>query len=213
MIIIGGGGHAAVLLDMLLKQQREIVGVVSPGERPVRKVFDNIPHFTTDTEVLKFNKNSIKLVNGIGSLPGGSLRTSLYNKFTNLGYEFETVIADNSIVSTYAELASGVQVMSGAIIQTGVNVGSNSIINTGAIVDHDCKIGINNHVASGVTISGQVESQENVHFGTGAAVIHSVNIGANVVIGAGSTICKDILENTICYPARITKKDLNINES
>lgn len=206
LVILGSGGHAGVLIDLLRQQSRAILGLVSPENPPASNLFENIPHFNSDEDILSFDKDSIKLVNGIGSLPGNNLRAILFQRFTKLGYKFETVVADNATVSTYAKLGQGVQVMSGAIIQTGAVVGANSIVNTGSIVEHDCNIGSDNHLAPGVTISGQVKSSENVHFGTGASVIQSVIFGKNVVVGAGATVTKDIPENTICYPARITKK-------
>jgi len=206
LLIIASGGHAAVLVDILRQQNREILGVVSLEKPHNRKVFENIPHYSSDNDVLKFDKKEIKLVNGIGSLPKQNLRTKIYQNFITLGYEFETVVASNAIVSTYAKLKEGSQVMAGAVIQSEAIIGANSIINTGAVIDHDCNIGQNNHIASGVTLSGQVHTEENVHIGTGASVIHSITIGKNSVIGAGATITENVAENVICFPARITKK-------
>jgi len=212
LLILGAGGHASVLVDILRQQNREIVGLVSPEVELKNKMFNGIEHFGSDDDVLKFDNKVINLVNGIGSLPGNNLRTKLYNKFKALGYEFETVVASNAIVSDYAKFEEGVQIFTGVIVQTNVRIGRNTIINTGAIIEHDCNIGANNHIAPGVTLSGQVQSQENVHFGTGATVIQSVFIGQNVVIGAGSSVTKNVEENTICFPARITKKVLKKNE-
>jgi len=148
----------------------------------------------------------IKLVNGVGSLPGNTMRAQLYLRFKNLGYSFATLVSQKADVSNYAHLEEGVQVMCGAIIQTGASVAFNSIVNTGAIIDHDCSIGSNNHVAPGATISGDVKSQENVHFGTGSCVIQSVSLGDNVVIGAGASVAQNVDANTTCFPARITIK-------
>lgn len=164
LIILGGGGHAAVLVEILRKNKRNILGLVSPDSNLTNKVFDGIPHFLNDNDVLNFDNSIVKLVNGIGALPGNNLRLKLYEHFNTLGYEFETVIDSNSIISNYSTLAEGVQIMAGAIIQTGARVGANSIINTGSIIEHDCSIGFNNHVAPGVTLSGQVQSKENVHW-------------------------------------------------
>lgn len=213
LLVLGAGGHASVLVDILRQQNREIVGLVSPEVELKSTVFNGIEHFYNDDDVLKFDRKSIKLVNGIGSLPGNNLRALLYNKFKGLGYEFETIVASNAIVSNYAKLDEGVQILTGAIVQTNATIGRNTIINTGAIIEHDCNVGANNHVAPGVALSGQVQSEEMVHFGTGAMVIQSIFIGKKVVIGAGSTVTKNVEDNTICFPARITKKVLKNHES
>lgn len=206
VLLIGSGGHASVLLDMLIELEINVLGYVSPLVAVNQNLFSDFHWYKSDEDILLFDKLTIKLVNGIGSLPGSTLRADFYNKYRKLGYRFTTLVAKDAGVSRYVTLDQGVQVMRGAIIQTGTSVGYNSIVNTGSIVDHDCSIGSNNHIAPGATISGHVISKENVHFGTGSAVIQSININKNVVIGAGVTITKDVDKNTICYPARIFKK-------
>lgn len=206
VLLIGAGGHASVLLDMLIEQNINVLGYVSPSIANNQRLFSQYRWYHNDEDILQFDKATIKLVNGIGSLPGNTLRVDFYNKYEKLGYSFATLVSKDASVSKYATLDQGVQVMRGAMVQTGTSVGYNSIVNTGSIVDHDCSIGGNNHIAPGVTLSGQVNSKENVHFGTGSSVIQSVLLGDNVVIGAGVTITKDVDNNTICYPARIFKK-------
>jgi sugar O-acyltransferase (sialic acid O-acetyltransferase NeuD family) len=206
VLIIGAGGHASVLLDMLKEHNINIIGYVSPSPASNQKLFSDLYWFKYDEDILQFDKATIKLVNGLGSLPGNTLRADFYDRYKGLGYGFTTLVSKDASVSKYATLEEGVQVMRGAIIQTGASIGYNSIVNTGAIVDHDCSIGSNNHIAPGCTISGQVTSKEKVHFGTGSSVIHSINLNESVVVGAGATITKDIDKNTVCYPARITKK-------
>ena len=206
LLIIGAGGHASVLVDMLRQQKREIIGIVSPMLESKSKVFDGIEHFSSDSDVLKFDNQSVKLINGVGSLPGNNLRSVLFSKFKALGFEFETVVASNSIVSDYVELAEGVQIFNGVIIQNNVIIGANSIINTGSIIEHDCVIGGNNHIAPGVTLSGHVSTSEHVHICTGASVIQSISVGENSIIGAGAIATKNIADNIISYPSKGIKK-------
>ena len=208
VLLIGSGGHASVLLDMLIEQKVNILGYVSPFPAVNQKLFSDFCWFKSDENILLFDKSTIKLINGIGSLPGSTLRTDFYSNYKKLGYSFATLVSSDASVSRFAILDEGVQVMRGAIIQTGTNIGYNSIVNTGSIIDHDCSIGSNNHIAPGVTISGQVSSEVNVHIGTGASIIQGIKIGKNSIVGAGGIITKNVEENTICFPARITKKVL-----
>jgi sugar O-acyltransferase (sialic acid O-acetyltransferase NeuD family) len=206
---LGTGGHACVLSDILLQQDRKIIAIISPVVPTKSRVFEGIPHLLNDEDIHQFDKKNVKLVNGIGSIPGKNQRFSVYHYFKRLGYEFETIIANQAFVSNYATLGEGVQVMAGAIVQTGAIIGANSLVNTGAIIDHDCHIGANNHIAPGVTLSGHVDSEEFVHFGTGVSVTQGVRLGENAVIAAGAIITQDVEKNTICFPARITKKVLD----
>ncbi|OUR92451.1 hypothetical protein A9Q81_16660 [Gammaproteobacteria bacterium 42_54_T18] len=206
LLIIGGGGHASVLVDILRQQKREILGIVSPDMDVTRKVFQGIRHYSNDDDILNFESDSIMLVNGIGSLPYNNLREKIYRKFNLLGYEFETVVASNAIVSDYVILGEGVQIITGAIVQVNVRIGSNTIVNTGTIVEHDCNIGENNHIAPGVTLSGQVVTCECVHIGSGATVIQNVRVGANSVVAAGAVLGKNLQPNTTHFPAKPFQK-------
>jgi len=206
VLIIGAGGHASVLLDILIEQETNVLGYVSPSSADNKKLFSGLEWFKDDIDILQFDSAKIELVNGIGSLPKNYLRNDLYSKFKKLGYSFAKVVSKKAFVSSHAFLEEGVQVMQGVVIQAGTNIGYNSIVNTGSTVDHDCSIGSNNHIAPGVTISGQVTSKENVHFGTGSSVIQSILINENVIVGAGATIVRDVEKDTICNPAYSLKK-------
>ena len=199
LLILGAGGHASVLADILLRCGRKLSGVVSPDMDNCRQIFDGIKHYVNDDDVLLFAKDNIRLVNGVGSLPNNNLRIQLYQQFKIKGYQFETVIAPSAIVSEYAELGYGVQVMEGVIINAGVKIGNNTIINTGAIVEHDCNIGTHNHIAPGVVLSGQVITSDHVHIGTGAKIMQYISIGEHAVIGMGAAVYKNVPSRYIVY--------------
>jgi len=203
LIILGAGGHAAVLMDILRQKKAEVLALVGPKIDSNRKVLQNIPHYLQDDDVFTFSPDDIRLVNGIGSLPGSTLRTKLFSQFTAVGYQFETVIADTAIVSAYAELGQGVQVMAGAIIQAGAVIGANSIINSGVIIEHDCIIGAHNHIAPGVTISGDVITEDYVHIGTGASVIQGIKLANHVVVSAGVAVTKNVPAAHTVFNGRI----------
>jgi len=201
IIMIGSGGHASVLADILLQKNYTLLAVISP-EKSHSPIFNDIQHFDFDDDILQFPPDEVKLVNGLGSLPGQSLRPNLFDYFSRLGYQFETVISPDAILSSYSSIAAGAQVLTGAIIQTGAVIGSNSIVNSGAIVEHNCEIGIHNHIAPGATICGGVCTGAHVHIGTGANVIQGVSIGKHCVVAAGATITKDMPNNSIAYGYR-----------
>lgn len=203
LLILGAGGHASVLVDILLRHERKILGIVSPDKGSDRRVFNGLKRYGSDDDVSLFSKDSILLVNGIGSLPKNSLRSQLYQQFDMKGYQFETVIAQSAIVSEYAELGQGVQIMERAIINSGAKIGNNTIINTGAIIEHDCIIGAHNHIAPGVVLSGQVVTAEHVHIGTGANIMQCVSIGDHTVIGMGAAVYKNVPSGHIVYGCRM----------
>jgi len=213
IVVLGGGGHASVLVEILRQLNQPIAAIVSPKLDENKLVFVGIKHLINDDDVLSFPPDSVLLVNGIGSLPGNQLRQEIYLRFASLGYHFLTLVSPHAIVSDYARLEDGVQIMANAVVQTGVEIGDNSIINTSASIDHDCRIGAHNHIAPAVTFSGDVTTGDSVHIGTAAIVIQGVHIGFNAVVGAGSIITKSVDADTICYPAKTINKGKNRNET
>ncbi|MFS1863864.1 shikimate dehydrogenase [Vibrio tasmaniensis ZS-17] len=189
LILLGSGGHASVLADILLSQGGDIVGIVSPTQVAAKKgVFYGIPLLEKDDEVFQFDPSEVKLVNGIGQLPGSNIRKSVNEFFLDKGYCFESVISEHALISKYARLADGVQILRGAIVQAGVTIGSHSIINTRTTVEHDSFIGEYCHVAPGVTLCGDINVGHDVFIGAGATLIQGVRVAERTTIGAGATI-------------------------
>lgn len=203
LIVIGSGGHASVIADILLNQGRTIVATVSPDEIKDNSPLKGIKRLMTDASLLDtYSPEEFDLVNGLGALPGNTLRTNLFDYFSNYGYKFQSVIAPSAIIAGGVKLEGGVQVMHGAIIQTNASIAKNCIVNSGSIVEHDCVIGAHNHIAPGATLSGGVITGDQVHIGTGASIIQSIKIGERSVIGAGCTIIRDVKAGQVIVPAR-----------
>ena len=200
--ILGAGGHSSVLVDSLKVNGEGVDAIFSPEQDLSRESLCDIKHFPNEDILLDQDPRHFLLVNGIGSLPGNSLRKIIFCKFSEKGYSFKQVISKHAIVSPYAILGHGVQIMAGAIVQAGAKIGNNSIINTGAIIEHDCIIGEHNHIAPGVTLSGQVITGANVHVGTGAIVIQGISFGEQSVIAAGAIITQHIENDKIVFGAR-----------
>lgn len=206
VLLIGAGGHAKVLLDILLNESANIVGILE--QNPTVANLYGVPIIGTDETVKNFSPTQIVLVNGIGSATGTALRRRIYDKFTAWGYAFRQVIHSKAIISPRAQLGLGVQIMAGAIVNIGSVIGDDTIINTGASIDHDCRIGAHTHIAPGCVLSGGVTVGANSHIGTGTTVIQDVTIGQNVLIGAGSAVIGNIPagERAMGVPARYRQK-------
>ena len=202
IVLIGGGGHASVLADILLRQGREIVAVICPDDVSQRRVFSGIKQFLKDSDVEQFSPNDVRLVLGIGAMPKSNFREKIASYFIELGYRFENVIAETAFVSEYATIENGVQIMEGAVIQTGAFIGQHSIINTSVLVEHDCLVGAYNHLAPKATLCGQVETQHGCYIGANATVIQGITLGAFSIVGAGAILTKSLPSQSICYPFR-----------
>lgn len=192
VIILGAGGHAKVLIEMMQLQSMDIIGIIDKDETFKGEQVLGVPVLGDETVLDQYNSHRIDLVNGIGSTQSLLLRRSIYEKFSGKGFHFKTICHPLAIISHYAKLDDGVQIMAGAIIQPGCMIGDNTIINTGARIDHDCNIHAHVHVAPGATISGGVHIFENTHIGTGATIIQGIRIASGALIAAGAVVVNDI---------------------
>lgn len=193
ILILGGGGHAKVLIDAMRCSGRyQIRGIIDKASERLNHEINGIPILGNEDCLKQHPAAEVDLVNAVGSTVSTKKRRDLFDLWRSMGYSFATIIHPGAIISSDAFLKEGAQVMAGAVINTGVEIGMNTIINTGAIIDHDCVIGDHVHTAPGVTLSGGVRVGPNVHIGTGAIVIQGVRIGSGVLIAAGSVVTQDI---------------------
>lgn len=192
IIVIGGGGHAKVLISTLLLQNRRIIGYVDLNS--AQHSLLGIERLGDDNAVFQHSPAEVQLVNGVGSIGSTQLRRSLFEKFNAKGFSFAGVIHPAAFVAREVDLENGVQIMAGAVVQPGTWLGKNVIVNTGASVDHDCIIEGHAHIAPGVTLSGGVSVGEGSQIGTGASVIQGIRIGSRSIIGAGAVVIDDVAE-------------------
>ncbi len=192
VILIGSGGHASVLFEILQLSEIDIIGVVNPNLLKGSKVFNELLVLGEDSEILKYNPSEIELVNGLGPSTDSTKKQTIENEYLSLGYSFATVIHPQAIISSCAEIDEGVQVMAGVIIQFGVKIGKSCVINTGSIIEHDCIVKDYVHIGPGAVICGSVELFENVYIGANSVIIQNIKVRENSIVGAGTTLLKDL---------------------
>lgn len=193
IVIVGGGGHAKVIIDLIQTLERyTIAGIVDPALKAEKSVL-GMMILGDDTVLEKLLKKGINIAAlGIGSRGDNSLRWRIYNNAANLGFSFPALIHPRAYVSRFSKILDGVQVMANACVQPDVLAGEGSVINTGAIIEHDCKIGRNVFIGPNAVIAGSVEVGDNTFIGTSASVIPGITIGKNCFVAAGAVVVENI---------------------
>ena len=205
IIILGGGGHARVVVDTLYAHKADVIGFVDKD--PLKTTLNGLPRLGAEDYILEScNAEEIVVANGIGSIGQPGARYEWFVRLRQHGYSMVSIIHPSSIISPSVRLGMGVQVMARAVLQPGVHVKENTIINTGAIVDHDCEIGAHVHIGPGAVLSGNVSVGDGAHVGTGASVIQGIKIGAKSIVGAGSVVIRNVEDNVIVAGVPAVKK-------
>ena len=199
VIILGGGGHAGVLVEILRLAGSKILGIADPSFNKGTFLYDDIPVLGSDESVQEYDPSKVFIVNGLGPSPKETSREELSKKFATRGYEFLSVIHPSAYVSPTATIKAGAQIMAGAVIQTGCRIGFCSVVNTGGIVDHDTNVGDYSHIAPGAVICGGVKVGRGVFIGTGSVVIENLTLGNNSLLAAGATLRKNLKKGELFY--------------
>lgn len=207
ILVIGGGGHAKVIISILKKLNSfEIVGYTDPENKGE---ILGIPYLGND-EILNslYNQGFKNAVIGLGQIKSAALRRKVVGMCKSIGFNLPAIISPNAIINEDVNIANGTVVMDSVIINSGSTIGECSIVNTNASIDHDCIIGDFTHIAPGVTLSGEVKIGNDVLIGTGSNIIQQINITDNTIISAGSTVLASINKKGIYRgnPASLIKE-------
>lgn len=190
-ILVGGGGHAHVVADVLAALGRKVRGFVAPANDTL---INDIAWLGGDDVLDGLEPGSADIALGVGSAGDVTLRRALFEKLQGAGHGLPMLVHPSANLAADVMLGAGAQVMLGACVQAGVHVGANAILNTGSVVDHDSRIGDHAHVAPGVVLCGDVTVGEAAHIGAGARVIQGIEIGRGALVAAGAVVIENVAE-------------------
>lgn len=192
VVVIGGGGHAKVVIDILQKLNGyEVVGFTSNSND--EKDLLGIPYLGDDSILSSLLKRGVSAF--CVAIGDNMLRKKIFNKILNMGFKPINAISSFAYISQYAKIGNGVVVSPGAVINASAVIGDNVIINTLAGIDHDCIIGSDVHIAPGASLAGSVIVGDGTFIGAGCTVIPEIKIGEWTVIGAGAVVISDLPSN------------------
>jgi sugar O-acyltransferase (sialic acid O-acetyltransferase NeuD family) len=205
-VILGGGGHAKVVLEALrLREPRlECIAVDADRSRWGRKLLD-VCIVGGDGDLAEWlDKGYPNFAVGVGGVGDNALRRHLFELAISCGLAPVPVVHPSATVSSWAIIGKGVQLLSGCIVNAGVTLGNNALVNSGAVVEHDCVVEDHVHVATGSRLGGGVRVCACAHVGIGAVLKQGVTVGVGAVVGAGAAVVKDVANNTtvVGVPAR-----------
>ena len=204
VLVLGAGGHAKVVADILISQGVEVVGFLDDNPDLWGSHLLNLPvlgptrgyqEFSTDALILGIGSNQSRkaIVDRLGP-PARSLWIS--------------AVHPRSTISRSARIGVGSAVMAGAVINPDASIGDHCVINTGATVDHDCSLADYVHVAPGSHLAGGVRIGEGTLLGIGANVKPYQTLGNWSTIGAGALVIGDVPDNAtvVGVPAKVIKQ-------
>lgn len=199
VIIIGAGGHAKVIADIVRKSGDNLVGFLDDSKEAGTEFFDAFILGNTDSYSEHQDK---EFIIAIGNNP---IRQKIAQKMQ--GVTFYTAIHPTAVIAEGVTVGEGTCVMANAVVNADAKIGKHCIVNTASVVEHDNRISDYVHISPAAALAGTVTVGERTHIGIGAKVKNNTDICADVVVGAGAVVVKNITEagTYVGVPARKVK--------
>lgn len=207
VLILGAGGHAQVVADIVLRMQ-EANAETAPigylddnpalvGQRVLGlPILGEIAHLSTiphDAVVLAIGDNAV--------------RQRLFDTLRSQGERFVIACHPSAVIAPGTQIGPGSMICAGVVVNPGSIVGANVILNTACTVDHHNRIGNHVHIAPGVHLGGDVLIGEGALVGIGATVMPQRQVGDWSVVSAGALVHSDLVDRVVAagVPARVVR--------
>ncbi|MEW5985872.1 MAG: acetyltransferase [Chloroflexota bacterium] len=208
ILIIGAGGHALVVADVLLRMRAAGEDVIPIG------YLDDNPALAGRALL------GLPVLGGIASLPAiahdavivaigdNRTRARLFTTLVSQGEHLAVARHPSAVIAPDVVIGPGTMICAGAIVNPASVIGANVILNTACSADHHNQIGDHVHLAPGVHLGGAVTIGEGALVGIGATVMPGRTVGAWSVVGAGSLVHRDVPPEVTAVgaPARIMRR-------
>lgn len=192
ILIIGAGGHAQVVADILMRargagQSLEPLGYLDDDPQASGKAFLGLSVLGGLAELSRIPHYAV-----VVALEKNRARSELYARLKQGGERFAVARHPGALVAPGVRLGPGTMVCAGVVVNPASAIGEDCILNTSCTVDHHNTIGDHVHIAPGAHLGGEVTVEEGAMVGIGAVILPGVRVGAWSVVGAGAVVLKDV---------------------
>jgi sugar O-acyltransferase (sialic acid O-acetyltransferase NeuD family) len=200
IVIIGAGGHAKMILDLLTELRSfQVVGLLDDGVAAGQLVNgQRVLGPASPEQLADLRGQGLRLaVNAVGGVVNRPQRPAIWDRIRTAGFGLPTLVHPKAAVDASAQLGEGAQVLAGAYVGASTTVGDNCIINNGTVIAHDCAIADHAHIAPGAILAGGVSVGRNTLVGMGASIYLGVTVGADAIIANGVDVFADVRDGAV----------------
>lgn len=197
IVIVGAGGHGAILADML----PGAIGFVDDAPEKQSTMILGLPVLGPIASLATIDHDAVVI-----SIGDNRTRRVLTDRLIAAGERLARAIHPSASIARSATIGEGSMISAGAIILPRAVIGRGVIVNTKGSVDHDSVVGDFGHVSPGATVGANVRIGEESLVAIGASVVSGRSVGARSIVGAGAVVVRDVPDDVtvLGVPARIT---------
>jgi sugar O-acyltransferase (sialic acid O-acetyltransferase NeuD family) len=200
VVVIGTGGHAKVIIDIIEKgKDYNIVGLVDR--------FRNVGERTLDYQVLgkeedlPMLKERCSLMGLVVAIGDNYARSKVVERVMSIcpKLEFVTAIHPHTDWGRDSSAGEGTVIMANVSVDPCVSIGRFCILNTASSIAHDSVMGDFSSFGPRASTGGYCRIGNHTAVAIGVALRDKITIGEHCVIGAGSTVVKDVDSFSVAY--------------
>lgn len=194
IVLVGGGGHARVVLDICRVLRLQVAGVLDKSPSMLNLINDAE---TLGDDSLIDDTAFVAAHRFVVAIGAPAARKNLASRIASSGGRFATLIHPAAVIGSRVTFGEGTVVMAGVVINCDVAIGRHAIVNTRASLDHDCHLENGVHICPGATLAGSVSIGAWSTIGAGTTIINNRKIGEAVFVGAGTVVVKDLPDHVL----------------
>jgi sugar O-acyltransferase (sialic acid O-acetyltransferase NeuD family) len=192
IVIVGGGGHAREVVEVLLdinadETKFEMLGYVADD------------HWD-EALLASAGLNRLGAVSSVASMDvafvlaigDGGGRRRLAAELAQGRARPANVVHPTARIGRRVKVGDGLVAFAGVVVTTDVDLGQHVHLNSGSTVSHDCRIGDFVTLSPGCHLAGHVHVGHDTTFGIASCALPHVEIGTGVTVGAGAVVIDSI---------------------
>ncbi len=183
VLIIGTGGFAVELFDVVRSAGVQVEGFVGPDEGLALPA-----PLLGDDETSRAPSHAVALV-AVGD-PG--IRRRVVERHRILGTPFGRFVHPSAMVTESVKIGEGVIVYPNSTVHARVDLQAFSFVNSNVSVGHESRIGAFSTISPGCALGGRLDIGEGVYLGIGAQILPNLSIASDTMIGGGATVTRSI---------------------
>lgn len=204
-ILFGAGGHAKVVLDILLAKGERVIGVLDNNIQI--EEWNHIKFLGGIDQISQIGEKYSRAL-FIVTIGDNQTRMKIVKSLSQEGLRFGTAVHPSAVIGSNVLIGEGTVIMPNVVINADTVIGEHVIVNTSASIDHDCLVHEYVHISPGVNMAGGVVVGNFSHIGIGASLIPRVRVGVDTIVGAASCVIRDLPDRVVAVgnPAKVIRK-------
>lgn len=204
IIIYGASGHAKMIVDIILKNNKyNVVGFIDSYKPINQDIYghkiignlDDLPNL-----IKRYDIQGIVL--GIGD---NNTRQNIYHRLSKIAItlEFVSIVHPTAVLANDIIIPQGTVIMPNVVINANAKIGEFCILNTKSSLGHDSTMADFSSLASGAIVGGNVKIGLCSAICLSASIIQNITIGDHTIIGAASLVLNSVGDFKIAFGSPI----------